>query len=246
MRPLGLLSIPPQVQHCKGQPAKAKSCACFLSLPICTPILPGGRTSFFIPKLWQGITLACDAATPLKWVNTQRCVFSFILPFFGMPLFCFVPVYLTRKRFSFLFKEGPVRNEASHGGEQLLPRELVQPASACVQLCKGAGAWKTCCAVLCGCFGRVMLMPVWPSHTPWGAFCAMGVRRGVWAARKLLCGGGMAWAPGEGGGGGVPEMGFCAGPFVLCKDGCCRQRRRNTNFGPEKTFFTKKCSPTYV
>ena len=44
-------------------------------------------------------------------------------------------------------------------------------------------------------------------------------------------------------GGGVPEMGFRAGPFVLCKDGCCHQRRRNTNFGPEN-FFTKKFSPT--
>ena len=63
------------------------------------------------------------------------------------------------------------------------------------------------------------------------------------AARKLFCrgGGGMAWAPGEGGGG-VPEMGFRAGPFVLCKDGCCHQRRRNTNFGPEN-FFRGKIFP---
>ena len=64
-----------------------------------------------------------------------------------------------------------------------------------------------------------------------------------WAARKLLCGGGMAWAPGEGGGGGVPEMGFRAGPFVLCKDGCYHQRRRNTNFGPEKIFSRKNFPP---
>ena len=48
----------------------------------------------------------------------------------------------------------------------------------------------------------------------------------------------MAWAPGEGGGG-VPEMGFRAGPFVLCKDGYYHQRRRNTNFGPEKIFPQK-------
>ena len=68
------------------------------------------------------------------------------------------------------------------------------------------------------------------------------VPSGTWAGRKLLCGGGMAWAPGEGGGGGVPEMGFCAGPFVLCKDGCCHQRRRNTNFGPEN-FFHEKMFP---
>ena len=63
----------------------------------------------------------------------------------------------------------------------------------------------------------------------------------LWAARKLFCGGGMAWAPGEGGGG-VPEMGFRAGPFVLCKDGCCHQRRWNTKFGPEN-FFHEKIFP---
>ena len=44
-------------------------------------------------------------------------------------------------------------------------------------------------------------------------------------------------------GGGVPEMGFRAGPFVLCKDGCCHQRRRNTNFGPENFFSLKKFPP---
>ena len=38
---------------------------------------------------------------------------------------------------------------------------------------------------------------------------------------------------------GPPEMGFRAGPFVLCKDGCCHQRRRNTNFGPENFFHRK-------
>ena len=55
----------------------------------------------------------------------------------------------------------------------------------------------------------------------------------------------MAWAPGEGGGGGggAPEMGSRAGPFVLCKDGCCHQRRRNTNFGPEKIFSRKNFPP---
>ena len=58
--------------------------------------------------------------------------------------------------------------------------------------------------------------------------------------------GGWHGRPAKEGGGGVPEMGFCAGPFVLCKDGCCRQRCRNTNFWPGKIFFTKKCSPTYV
>ena len=44
-------------------------------------------------------------------------------------------------------------------------------------------------------------------------------------------------------GGGVPEMGFHAGPFVLCKGGCCHQRRRNTNFGPEKKFSLKNFPP---
>ena len=37
-------------------------------------------------------------------------------------------------------------------------------------------------------------------------------------------------------------MGFRAGPFVLCKDGCCHQRRWNTNFGPEN-FFQEKFFP---
>ena len=41
--------------------------------------------------------------------------------------------------------------------------------------------------------------------------------------------GGVAWTPAEGGEG-VPEMGFRGGPSVLCKDGCCRQRHRNTKF----------------
>ena len=59
---------------------------------------------------------------------------------------------------------------------------------------------------------------------------------------KIALQGGVAWAPGEGGGGGVPEMDFRAGTFVLCKDGCCHQRRRNTNFGPE-IFFRSKNFP---
>ena len=48
-------------------------------------------------------------------------------------------------------------------------------------------------------------------------------------------GGGGAWTPAEGGGG-VGEMGFRVGPFVLCKNGCWRQRHRNTKFGPKKFF----------
>ena len=61
------------------------------------------------------------------------------------------------------------------------------------------------------------------------------------ATRKLLSGGedGMGARRRTG----VPEMGFRAGPFVLCKDRCCRQRRWNTNFGPENFFHEKNFPP---
>ena len=39
--------------------------------------------------------------------------------------------------------------------------------------------------------------------------------------------------------GGVSRNGL---PFVLCNDGCCHQRRRNTTFGPEK-FLHEKIFP---
>ena len=84
-----------------------------------------------------------------------------------------------------------------------------------------------------------------PHFQKWARGCGCEGRRGfvgVWAARKLLCGTGMAWAPGEGGGGGVTEMGFCAGPFVLCKDGCCG-KGAGTQILARKIFFTKKLSP---
>ena len=45
------------------------------------------------------------------------------------------------------------------------------------------------------------------------------------------------------GGGGVGEMGFRVGPFVLCKNGCWRRRRRNTEFWPEKVFSTNNFPP---
>ena len=64
--------------------------------------------------------------------------------------------------------------------------------------------------------------------------------------QKLLCGGGGGgWhgRPAKEGGGGFPEMGFRAGPFVLCKDGCCHQRHRNTNFGPEWSAIWGARSP---
>ena len=59
----------------------------------------------------------------------------------------------------------------------------------------------------------------------------------------LRRGGGMAWAPGEGRGGLVPEMGFRAGPFVLCKDGCCHQRRQNKQILARRIFFHEKNFP---
>ena len=49
----------------------------------------------------------------------------------------------------------------------------------------------------------------------------------------------------EGGGGGAPEMGFRAGPFVLCKDGCAT-KGAGTQILARKIFFTKNSSPTYV
>ena len=84
-----------------------------------------------------------------------------------------------------------------------------------------------------------MLRIPWCTTIRW---CAKDIKK---AARNLLCGGGMAWAPGEGGGGGgVPEMGCCAAPFVLCKD--VAAKGAGTQILARKIFFTKKCSPTYV
>ena len=44
-------------------------------------------------------------------------------------------------------------------------------------------------------------------------------------------------------GGGVPEMGFRAGPFVLCKDRCCPPKAPEHKFWPGKIVFTKKSPP---
>ena len=55
----------------------------------------------------------------------------------------------------------------------------------------------------------------------------------------------MARTPAEGGGG-VGQMGFRSGPFVLRNNGCWHQRRRNTRFGLKKFFSTKKISPPYM
>ena len=78
---------------------------------------------------------------------------------------------------------------------------------------------------------------VWPlmeGHIVHGTF----LRCKPWAALKFICGGGgggwhaLPAKEGEG----VPDMGFRARPFVLCKDGCCHPRRGNTNVGPENFF----------
>ena len=61
----------------------------------------------------------------------------------------------------------------------------------------------------------------------------VSLHRGPWATWKLLCGGG----------GGVGEMGFRVGPFVLCKNGCWRRRRRNTKFWPAKVFSANNPPP---
>ena len=59
---------------------------------------------------------------------------------------------------------------------------------------------------------------------------------------KIALRGGVTWTPAEGGGGGL-EKWFRVGPFVLCKNGCWRQRRRNTKFWPEKVFSTNNNPP---
>ena len=60
---------------------------------------------------------------------------------------------------------------------------------------------------------------------------------------NCFAGGGWHGCPAKEGGAGVPKMGFRAGPFVSCKDGCCHQRCRNTNFGLEKVFSLKNFPP---
>ena len=51
---------------------------------------------------------------------------------------------------------------------------------------------------------------------------AIGTTSSLGAPKIALRGGGGGWhgRPAKEGGG-VPEMGFRAGPFVLCEDGCC-------------------------
>ena len=44
------------------------------------------------------------------------------------------------------------------------------------------------------------------------------------------------------GGRGFQKWASVPGPLFWCEDGCCHQRRRNTNFGPEK-FFRENIFP---
>ena len=67
-------------------------------------------------------------------------------------------------------------------------------------------------------------------------------QRGNKATRKLLClGGGVAWAPGEGGGGGFQKWASMPGPLFRVPP-----KAPEHKFWPGKVFFTKKVSPTYV
>ena len=50
----------------------------------------------------------------------------------------------------------------------------------------------------------------------------------------------------KGGGGGVGEMGFRVGPFVLCKNGCWRQRHRNTNHLEERLLDQAQARASYT
>ena len=47
-------------------------------------------------------------------------------------------------------------------------------------------------------------------------------------------------------GGGVGEKGFRVGPFVLCKNGCWRQRRRNTNHLEERLLDQAQARASYT
>ena len=102
------------------------------------------------------------------------------------------------------------------------------------------------------------------NRMPWAGEVPQGTAKGVWQGAigsecvirlcpprppvplggpKIALQGGDGMGARRRRGGGVPEMGFRAGPLVLCKDGCCHQRRRNTNFGPENFFSLKNFPP---
>ena len=63
------------------------------------------------------------------------------------------------------------------------------------------------------------------------------------AARKLLCGGGMAWVPGEGGGGGFQKWASVPGP-LFCVRTVVATKGAGTQ-GPEN-FFSLKIFPPHM
>ena len=66
------------------------------------------------------------------------------------------------------------------------------------------------------------------------------------AARKLLCGGRMAWAPGEGRrGGGFQKWASVPGP-LFCVRTVVATKGAGTQILARKIFFTKTFSPTNV
>ena len=122
------------------------------------------------------------------------------------------------------------RNVAVHWVVQSLASARALRVGTCVR----AGAAKTTHQML------YLLCPGQRSVWPWGAVARWPLHFSYAArSRHHQPAGGGGGAPKEGGGGGVGEMGFRAGPFVLCKKGCWRC---NTNFGPKK-FFPPKISP---
>ena len=69
-------------------------------------------------------------------------------------------------------------------------------------------------------------------------------RRGPWALIKGtgLCGGGMAWAPGEGGGGGFQKWASVPGP-LFCVRTVVATKGAGTQILARKIFFHKKIFP---
>ena len=65
---------------------------------------------------------------------------------------------------------------------------------------------------------------------------------GGWAARKLLCRGGTAWAPSEGRGGGSQKWASVPGP-LFCVRTDVATKGTGTQILARKIFFHEKISP---
>ena len=115
-------------------------------------------------------------------------------------------------------------------------------------------------ALQCG-FGITHPVLFDPGRCIWLHFCAAGCPRsrarfGAWgkhsttgihhnkAARKLLCGGGMAWAPGEGGGG-FQKWASVPGPLFYVRT-VVATKGAGTQILARKNFFHSKIFPTHV